>query len=197
MINVRDVIDEVSMPTPLATQALVAERRAQVLKLRVASVSVGQIAQQFGISESAVHADVRRALEQRTKMLDEALNEYRSMELEKLEAMERAAWGVLHRKHYLVSLQSGKVARHPDTDEPLLDDGPTLAAIDRLVKIQDRRAKLLGLDAAQKIQAEVTTTDAATVDAEIARLFAELVTGGQEQVAGHPEVRALEESSAA
>ncbi|WP_188195602.1 hypothetical protein [Nonomuraea sp. SYSU D8015] len=34
---------------------------------------------------------------------------------------------------------------------PLVDDGPKLAAIDRLLKIQARRAALLGLDAEKKV----------------------------------------------
>jgi hypothetical protein len=38
---------------------------------------------------------------------------------------------------------------------PLLDDAPVLAAVDRLLKVQERRAKLLGLDVPVKRQVEV------------------------------------------
>jgi hypothetical protein len=169
-----------------ATQALVAERRAKVLQMRVASVPVSVIAQQFGVSESTIHMDVNRALETRSKLLDEATQEYRSLECEKLEALERTAWTVLHRKHYHVAA-SGKVGRHPDTGELLIDDGPTLQAISSLLRIQERRAKLLGLDAIVKASVEVKQVDSG-VDAEIARLLSGLATGGQGPAVGGPEV---------
>jgi hypothetical protein len=74
---------------------------------------------------------------------------------------------VLERNHVTVS--HGRIIRG-ENEEPLLDDGPVLTAIDRLLKIQERRAKLLGLDAPARH--EVVTLDA--LDTEIARLSAEL-----------------------
>ena len=52
----------------------------------------------------------------------------------------------------------------PDTGEakPLLDDGPKLAAIDRLVKIRESYRRLFGLDRPVKVDAtvhEVTQQD--------------------------------------
>jgi hypothetical protein len=47
--------------------------------------------------------------------------------------------------------------KDPETGEimdPIIDDAPVLAAIDRLVKIEDRMSKLLGLDA--PVQSEVS-----------------------------------------
>jgi hypothetical protein len=76
--------------------------------------------------------------------------------------------------HYEVSA-SGRVATDED-GRPLLDDKPKLAAIDRLLKIQDRRAKLLGLDSAQKV--EVLTLDA--LDAERQRLVEQLAAYDRE-----------------
>ncbi len=167
------------MPS-VATQALVAERRADVLKMRVASVPVSTIAAKYGISEATVHSDVTRALEARTKQLDEATAEYRSMDLEKLEAMERAAWAVLHRKHVHVSA-SGKIARHPDTQEIIVDDGPTLQAVSALLRIQERRAKLLGLDAVVSSKLEVKQVVDTNVHVRIAAVLGELAAGGLEQ----------------
>ena len=40
------------------------------------------------------------------------------------------AWAVLKRAHITVS--HGRIVRDDTTDEPILDDGPTLAAIDRI-----------------------------------------------------------------
>lgn len=40
-------------------------------------------------------------------------------------------------------------------DEELLDSGPVLAALDRVLRIQERRAKLLGINAPKKVTADV------------------------------------------
>lgn len=173
------------MPADAATQALVAERRAQILRLRIAAVPVPQIAERYGISEATVRSDISRALATRSKELISAADELRALELEKLEAMERAAWAVVHRQHPHVT-PSGVIVRHPETGEILTDAGPVLSAIDRLLKIQERRAKLLGLDSVTKTEVAVTTPPE-DVDAEIARLFAELVAGHQGPPPGHPE----------
>ena len=69
------------------------------------------------------------------------------MELERLDRLYEAAVGVLERHHVTVS--QGRVVQLDG--EPLPDDGPVLQAIDRLLKLQERRARLLGLDAAQKL----------------------------------------------
>ena len=88
-------------------------------------------------------------------------------------------------RHYVVT-QSGKIVLDPETDQPMLDDGPVLAAIDRLVKILDRVAKLRGLDAPQRL--EVLTIDA--IDAAIADLNAKLAAADIEAA----EVAAAESS---
>ena len=58
----------------------------------------------------------------------------------------------------------------PDRRE-LLDDGPVLQAVDRLLKIADRRAKLLGLDAPKRVEVSDGTPD---LDAAVRELEAEL-----------------------
>jgi hypothetical protein len=93
------------------------------------------------------------------------------MDLAELDEMAREAWQVLRRPHLIVS--QGRVAKHPDTGEPLHDDGPLLAAIGKLLDIQARRAKLVGMDAPTKSSVQVITKDAFTADLE--RMAAELV----------------------
>jgi hypothetical protein len=154
--------------------------------MRIAAIPVPTIARELGIAEQTVYTDTSRALESRVRELDAAVNEYRALELEKLETMERVAWGVVHHARPHVSV-SGRVARHPETGEVLLDDGPPLAAIDRLLRIQERRARLMGLDAAAKTTVTVEATSPQDVDAEICRLFSELVAGRPELPPGHPE----------
>jgi hypothetical protein len=80
----------------------------------------------------------------------------------RLERLEAAALVVLERHH--ITVNNGRIITLAD-GEPLLDDGPVLAAIDRLAKIEDARLKnneslrrLFGLDAPTKVDATVTET---------------------------------------
>jgi len=168
-----------------------AERRARVVNMRVSGATPDQIARQLGLSVSQVRHDIERTLKHRTAELGAAVEDLRSLEAEKLDAMERVAWKVLGKPHYAVSA-TGNVARHPDTKEVLIDDGPTLQAISSLLRIQERRAKLLGLDQPTRSAVEVTTIDSATASAEIARVFSQLVQGRPGSPAGYPEIRPLE-----
>jgi hypothetical protein len=168
-----------------------ARRDAEAAALRDQGLTYQQIADELdmGNKGDAYHA-VERAIASLPREPAEAV---RAIELQRLDAMYRAAMGVLQREHVTVS--HGHVIRRQvgverDADgierldmdgnpiplfEDILDDGPILAAIDRLLKIQERRAKLLGLDAPAKL--EVLTLDA--IDAEIRKLQSELGVDGE------------------
>jgi hypothetical protein len=136
-------------------------------------------------SRGKAYEGVQRAL---AEIPREGVEELRQMELERLDRLYLAALDVLERKHLTVShgkVISRFVGHEGDGGvddagdgktipiyEDVLDDGPILQAIDRALKIQERRAKLLGLDAPTKV--EVLTMDA--IDAEIQKLQAELAT---------------------
>ncbi|MEV8033905.1 hypothetical protein [Streptomyces sp. NPDC086182] len=105
--------------------------------------------------------------EELARRVDPKIDAYRVLHLERLEGellrlddLEARAREVLDRHH--VTVNNGRVIKLDD-GEPLLDDGPVLAAIDRLLKIEDARRKnnesqrkLLGLDAPTKVDAQVT-----------------------------------------
>lgn len=156
------------MPASKAQRAATAKRRAEAVAMRIAGADFDTIAGQLGYADRAsAHKDVTRALEQAVVEQSRSVEVYREEELQRLDALLVEAWTVLKRQH--VSVSHGRVVRD-ENDEPILDDGPTLSAIDRILRIQERKAKFLGLDAPQRH--EVVTVDA--VDAEIARLTAEL-----------------------
>ena len=169
------------MATPRAVRAATAARRAQVVRMRVAGVPVSVIARELGVSESIVYNDVHRSMRARTAELDEAAAELRALEVEKLDTMERRTWGAVHREHLHIAA-SGKVALHPETEEPLPDDGATLAAIDRLVKISERRCRMLGLDAVRATTIAVAAVPSVDVNREIARVFAELIAAHEAEM---------------
>lgn len=147
------------------------ERDAQAADLFRQGMSYRQIAAQLGWKSPSVAFDaVRRAAREAARdslASEEALR----MMLERLQDYRRLVYQVATAKHYATT-QSGNVVRHPDTDEPLLDDAPVLQAVDRLVKVDQEEAKLLGLYAPARSRVEVITED--VVDAEIAALTAEM-----------------------
>ena len=122
-----------------------AERDAEAARLRTRGYSYQQIADELGwVSRGDAYRAVQRVLADTVK---EAGDEVRAIELARLDGLHVAAMDVLERKHVTVS--NGRVVSL-DGSGPLPDDGPVLAAIDRLLKIQERRARLLGLDAPTK-----------------------------------------------
>jgi hypothetical protein len=116
------------------------------------------------------------------KILDgiivEGRDEAIKIELDGLDMMTRAVIEVLEGQHYVVS--DGRIVYVGEKGDPdrreLLDDGPVLQAVDRLLKISDRRAKLLGLDAPKRVEVSDTTPD---LDAAVRDLAAELAAAGR------------------
>jgi Mg2+ and Co2+ transporter CorA len=154
------------------------ERDARALEFRRRGLNYEQIATQMGWrAASSAHDAVQRALADTCR---EAAEEVRAIEAARLDDLTRTLHGVLTAKHYVVAAGSGMLARHPDTGELLLDDGPIMQAVAGLLRISERRSKLLGLDAPTVHQ--VVTLD--VIDAEIARLSAELA--GDEAGASAP-----------
>lgn len=158
------------MPPSRAKKAAVAARREKLIALRLKRRPYREIYAELGYkSPYAASRDFNRALEENLVAVRTSVEVYREAELLELDDLAVIAHKVMDTIHYAHG-SGGRVVCHPVTGDALVDDGPRLAAMDRLLRIQDRRAKLLGLDAATKF--EVLTIDA--LDAEAARLNAEL-----------------------
>ncbi|MFC6090725.1 hypothetical protein [Saccharothrix lopnurensis] len=152
-----------------ATRVQVARRRAEAVQLRVAGATWEEIAARLGYaSRGAACTDVTRALAEAQAELNLAVSEWRQLHLARLEAAHRVAAEVMARDHVHVS--HGRIVREgvPAIDDqgqavireghgsPVLDDGPKLAAIDRVVKVSESVRKLLGHDAQTKLDASVS-----------------------------------------
>ena len=108
-----------------------AERQRQALELRKAGVTFETIATQLGYrNRSGAYKAVMSALR---RTLQEPADEVRRLELERLDALLLALWSQARQGHQ--------------------------GAIDRCLKIAERRAKLLGLDAPAQIDAAVALFD--------------------------------------
>lgn len=125
-----------------------AERDAEAARLRARGMSYQRIATALGYENkgTAWHA-VNRVLKD---TVQEAGDELRVIERERLDRLAEAAWAVLERQHVTVS--NGRIiSLH---GEPLPDDGPVLQAIDRLLRISESRRKLDGLDAPSRVSVD-------------------------------------------
>ena len=125
-------------------------------ELRSQSKTFREIGEVMGVPLNTAYNMVQRALQDIPR---EATQELVSLEIAKIDFLERKAIEILEKRHVFVS-QGGKVVY--DGDEKLEDDGPTLQAINTLAKLGERRAKLLGLNAPTRT--ELTSTVSVTIE---------------------------------
>ena len=115
---------------PTGTREAAAERRVRALELRQKGNSYRAIARQLGVSEAQAHKDVHASLRALAEQEMSTAEELRALELERLDA--------------LLLIVSDEVEQG------------NLAAVDRALRIGERRAKLLGLDAPQRMDTTIT-----------------------------------------
>lgn len=128
------------------------ERDAKAFALRARHYSYVRIAQELGYaSRGAAHDGVQRAIAAANQ---DSLQESKQLVLGHLEQLAAAAWRVLEANHIVV--QNGQVVRLSGAEggegETITDDEPVLQAIDRLVKIEQERIRVLGLYAPKTVQ---------------------------------------------
>ncbi len=127
--------------TKLKPEVIAKERESLILRQR--GHTFDEIASRLGYKgESGAREAFRRAL---LRTLQEPAFEVRELEINRLDALFTVAW-----------------------DLAMAGD---LNAIDRVLKIQERRARLLGLDAPRQAQIEVTTYDGTVIDERVQRLL--------------------------
>jgi hypothetical protein len=119
-------------------------------------LSYREIGEQLGIDPSTADDAVERAAQM---IPTEGAAEMRQAMLDAMDRMSRHLWGVVERQ------QS--------------DDGPGLQAIAQLLRVQERKAQLVGLDAPARRAVDVITHDVfmeaiGDLEADIARKEAEL-----------------------
>src|SRR3546814_6192802 len=76
------------------------------------------------------------------KLLEGDASRHREIEIGKLDLLEEKLWAMIDEDYYTVS--NGQVV-YLETGDPVPDIDPILMIVDRLPKLADRRAKLLGL----------------------------------------------------
>ena len=149
-------------PDPLA-EAKAADLDAKIIELKRAGRTFREIAADLDLSSSHVHRCFQRGIQRAPVAAAQA---YRDEQLARLAASREVVLDVLHAKHLVVSnghIVGRKIGEREDEDtgetvpvwEDLVDDGPVLAAVAQLQKLDDQEARLLGLYPATKLQADV------------------------------------------
>ncbi len=154
-------------------------RDAEAARLKARGMTLEQVAAELGLDKpnpengpQRAAAAIKRAMGEMARF---AGDEMRMMELRSLDELEWIAWQTLKTSHVVVS--QGRVVLDEDTGLAVTDDRYTLETIDRILKIKERRAKLMGLDA--PIRREVITMD--SIESEIKKLESELAASNGSQ----------------
>lgn len=136
--------------------ASIAARRALAIELKNKGYTWKQVAEEVPYLDaegnpSRAHAcvDVKRALEMYRRDLTDGIEDMLNMADMRLDGMRRVVHGVLSRPHYLA--QHGKIV-YDGEGNPVRDDAPILAAIDRLLRIEERWARLHGMDSPKELK---------------------------------------------
>jgi hypothetical protein len=123
-------------------------REKEIVDLRTEGYVWREIAQRVNMSTGGAAKAYERAL---GRVLAPSVKQHRAVELDRLDILQRVYW------------------------QPAINGN--LRAADFVLRVIEKRAKLLGLDAAIKIQTEVVTYDGSDLDAEVEQV-ARLIESG-------------------
>lgn len=108
-----------------AAKAVRMQRQQAALELRRSGLGYVEIGNQLGIGKSQAHRLVTAALKEAAEQINAEADELRAEEISRLDGMLRGLW--------------------PDARKG------NVGAVDRVLRIMERRAKMLGLDAPMKL----------------------------------------------
>ena len=132
-------------------------RQNRALELKMAGATHAEIMVALGFrSISGVHSALERALERDTSRVGSARDEFRKISVARTERLLRALWPQAIGNER-VNEHGLRVGKPPD-----------VAVIDRVIKIMERQARLLGLDA----PTQITITD--ETRSELTRMVGDL-----------------------
>ena len=116
------------------SREFLAERDLRIFKMRQAGVAINEIARRFNMSSSSVNASIKRQLEKMNREALLAYPEVLRLELERLDALQQSIWPMT--QHRRVTTEDGSE----------MSVEPDMKAIQQVLSIMDRRAKLLGME---------------------------------------------------
>jgi len=121
-----------------------AERDARAVQLRVQGMTLAQVAAELGYQHAgSAHRAIQRAL---ASVPVATVSEYRAMQNQQLDMLTAEVFAMMRRPAPLVT-PGGKIVTDSVTGEVIEDRAARAKCVELLLKIAERRAKLLGLDA--------------------------------------------------
>lgn len=163
-----------------AAKIALAERREKAVRLAVQGWSYERIRAEGGLgygTRQAVYRDVKAALKEKIEEQGRAAAELRAKELMLIDDALNKAYEIMHTVH--LAHGNGKVVRREVELQDgstewveVIDQGPNLAAAERLIRFSESRRKLLGLDAPAKSEIEASGTISYVINAEPGELDA-------------------------
>lgn len=154
---------------------LLAERDARIFALKKAGVSAREIAKRFDMTTSAVSKAIQRQLEKLNQESKLNYIEVLRMELERLDALQASIW----------PMTQNRKQSNPDGTEVTIE--PDLKAVQQVLSVMDRRAKLLGMD---RMNVNVSLADAPSSAGQI-----KVSLAGAEKAAAEIDVHSPEEDA--
>jgi hypothetical protein len=146
--------------------------RAEAARLKALGTPLEGIAESFGwFSEEGLPDTSRVATAIRAhlaSMYRFTVDEMKVIELQSLDELEYRLWKLLDGQHVVIS--QGRIVRDENGD-PVPDSRFVLETADRIQKVKDQRAKMMGLYAPAKF--EVISID--RIEAEISKLEQQLL----------------------
>lgn len=118
------------------TREFLAERDLRIFNMRKGGTSIQEIAKRFGISAKAVSNAISRQLAKMNHEATMAYPELLRLELERLDALQQALWPMTQHRKVRVG------------DEDVMVE-PDQKAIQTVLSIMDKRARLLGMGSVQ------------------------------------------------
>ena len=128
------------------------EKDHEAAGMRLRSKKLREIGERFGVTPQAAALMISRAM---ADIPTESTAELIKLELMKYDRIEAKAADIMEKYHPIIT-QSGKVLS--DFEE----ETPVIQAMNTLLKVADRRARLLGLNAPTRT--ELTSTVSVTVE---------------------------------
>ncbi len=136
----------------LVSKLRVTLHQERAVTMRLSGMSYVQIGNELDIEPATAWALVNAAYKNHVKQLGESLEQVREMELSKLDKMDVVLWGLLREGGGVLVTEEETVTLQGPVTKTIRKEPGISGVIDRLLTVQQRRAALLGLDAAKKYE---------------------------------------------